>query len=375
MSEGLLDWFSKRLSEGIAEITSQVSGVFKSDESDSSKSGHIEKKKHIDRQEMGRANYEQGENWERYTEGKIDYFGLRANWHPPESKLVYNETFEEYGRGTQIDITIEDLNDYEIAIIECKALGNSKWNDIDQAKRLVHVAKEREIILIFSTADGTDDCFSSKVKEVLNETQCFIISPDNLFFADPANIKETGITLGIPPELRDHWNWFGTGSQPESSDTSDENSADVNEYDNCYESESRDSYDSERNNSNNIGVSLFDGFFGSESDSEVSDISNSSSDNSDEGNGGSWFDSWFGNSSDSGESDGYDSSSSDSDSYDSGVSDSYDYSSSSGDSDSGSWFGDSSSDSGGSDSYSSDYSSSDSGDSSSSDSSSSSGDS
>ena len=86
MSEGLLDWFSKRLSEGIAEITSQVSGVFKSDESDSSRSGHIEKKKHIDRQEMGRANYEQGENWERYTEGKIDYFGLRANWHPPRKK-------------------------------------------------------------------------------------------------------------------------------------------------------------------------------------------------------------------------------------------------------------------------------------------------
>ncbi|MEK0189235.1 hypothetical protein, partial [Microcoleus anatoxicus] len=184
MSGGPFGW----IGEGFAEIASQVNQVFSSDDA-SGKSGQAQEKSSNSDRERGRASYQQGEDLEVYTEQKLEKFGLNAVQVP--RNFLYNETFEQYGRPTQVDVTIDDKNDNEVAIIECKAY-TTKWNDVDQAQRLVHVANERGIPLIFSTSDGTTDCFGSRVKEVLNETQCFVISPDNIFFADPSDVKENG---------------------------------------------------------------------------------------------------------------------------------------------------------------------------------------
>lgn len=388
MSGGPFGW----IGGGFAEIASQVNKVFSSDDasgsnsgqtqartnnvSERSNSGEAQARTPSRNQERGRASYLQGQDLERYTEQQLDDFGLNALWD--SSNLVYDETLEEYGKTTQVDVLIRDGNDNEVAIIECKAY-TSKWkNDdaVDQARRLVSLANERGIPLIFSTSDGTTDCFSSRVKEVLNQTQYFVISPDNIFFADPSDVKENGVTQGLPPELRSHWDWFGRNYEPESSSHSDCNSNNPDGFDSSYETESNHSPDYERSDSGDSGGSWFGGLFGDSSDSESSD--NSDSSNSDSGDSdNSWFGGFFGGSSDSESSDSSDSSNSDSDSSyssDSGSSYSSDYGSgnygNSGDSDYGSSdygsgdYGDSSdSDSGSSssDSYDSDSGSSDDG--------------
>ncbi|WP_377477553.1 MAG: hypothetical protein P2A85_03515 [Microcoleus anatoxicus] len=311
MSGGPFGW----IGEGFAEIASQVNQVFSSDDA-SGKSGQAQEKSSNSDRERGRASYQQGEDLEVYTEQKLEKFGLNAVQVP--RNFLYNETFEQYGRPTQVDVTIDDKNDNEVAIIECKAY-TTKWNDVDQAQRLVHVANERGIPLIFSTSDGTTDCFSSRVKEVLNETQYFVISPDNIFFADPSDVKENGITLGLPPEIKSHWNsnssdsggeslssdgggeallgglissfvgFFGSSPNPESSDTSDSKSSDPGD--------SGGSWD------------LFGNWFGDSSDSEPSDSPESN--NSDPGDReDSWFGGLFGDIPDSKPSDSHDSGSS-----------------------------------------------------------------
>ncbi|MBE9093640.1 hypothetical protein [Tychonema sp. LEGE 07203] len=398
MSGGLFDW----VGEVVTGLGSEIAEALGFDDAAGSNSGDGQEKSSNSDRERGRASYQQGEDLEVYTEEKLEKFGLNAVQVP--RNFLYNETFEQYGRPTQVDVTIDDNNDNEVAIIECKAY-TTKWNDVDQAQRLVHVAKERGIPLIFSTSDGTTDCFGSRVKEVLNENQCFVISPDNIFFADPSDVKENGITLGLPPEIKPHWNsnssdsggeslssdgggeallggfissfvgFFGSSSDSESSDSSDSNSSDSSDsggswdlfgnwFSDSSDSESSDSSDSNSSDSSDSGGSwdLFGNWFSDSSDSESSDSSDSnSSDSSD--SGGSWdlFGNWFSDSSDSESSDSSDCSSSDSDSSYSSHSGSS-YSSDSGSSDSsdsgGSWdlFGGSSySDS----SYSSDSGSSD----------------
>lgn len=264
--------------EAFAEIGSQVAGVF-NDDVDASNSEQEDEKRTRDR-ERGIASHNQGTVFEGYTEKKLEEFGLDAIWH---NNLSYNEAFEEYGKPTQVDVTIDDDDENEVAIVECKSYGpNSRFtgeNAVDQVKRLVHVAKERGINLIFSTADGTTDCFGSDVMEVLNEAECFVISPDRPFFADASDVKENGVTEGLPPDLRDHWNWFGTGSEPESNDTSDYNISDCGNSNNSYESTSSDSYDSGDSDSGDSGGSW--DLFGGSSDSESSDSSDYSSSDSD----------------------------------------------------------------------------------------------
>jgi len=271
--------------EAFAEIRSQIAGVFSDDVSNSQQVQEIS----TTNQERGKASHNQGKVFEGYTAEKLEELGLNAIWH---DNLYYDETFEEYGKPTQVEVTIDDDDENEVAIVECKSYGpNSRLTGekaVDQVKRLVHVAKERGINLVFSTADGSTDCFGSDVMEVLNENHCFVISPDQPFFADPSDVKENGVTEGLPPDLRDHWNWFGTGSNSDSEDSSDYSSSDSDRFDNGYESESNDSYESSSSDSY---------------DSVDSDSGDS---------GGSWD--LFGDSYDSGASDSYDSSSSDSDS-------------------------------------------------------------
>jgi hypothetical protein len=388
MSGGLFDW----VGEVIAEIGSELAEAFGSDDAAGSNSGQAQEKSSNSDRERGRASYQQGEDLEVYTEQKLEKFGLNAVQVP--RNFLYNETFEQYGIPTQVDVTIDDNNDNEVAIIECKAY-TTKWNDVEQAQRLVHVAKERGIPLIFSTSDGTTDCFGSRVKEVLNETQCFVISPDNIFFADPSDVKENGITLGLPPEIKSHWNsnssdsggeslssdgggealfgglissfvgFFGSSPDSESSDTSDSNSSDSGDSDGSWFGNLfGDSSDSESSDSSDCNNSDSDSSYSSDSGSSYSSDSGSS----DYGNsGGSWD--LFGGSSDSESSDSSDCSSSDSDSSYSSDSDSS-YSS-----DSDSSYSSDSDSSYSSDSGSSDYGSGDYGDSGGSDSSSSSSDS
>ncbi|MEG4852716.1 hypothetical protein QUB10_17730 [Microcoleus sp. B5-D4] len=347
MSGGLFDW----VGEVVTEIGSEIAEALGFDDAAGSNSGEAQATTTSRSQEIGRASYEKGEKFEEDTEEKLAKFGFNAVQVP--RNFLYNETCEQYGRPTQIDVTIDDNNDNEVAIIECKSY-TSKWNNdeaVDQAKRLVHVANERGIPLIFSTPDGTTDCFGSRVKEVLNETQCFVISPDNIFFADPSDVKENGITLGLPPEIKPHWNSNSSDSGGESlsSDGGGESllggfiSSFVGFFGSSPDSESSDTSDSNSSDSGDSGGSwdLFGNWFDDSSDSESSDNSDSeSSDNSDSNNsdsgdsGNSWFGGLFGDSSDSESSDSSDSSSSDSDSSyssDSGSS----YSSDSGSSDYG----------------------------------------
>jgi hypothetical protein len=343
MSGGLFDW----VGEVIAEIGSELAEAFGSDDAAGSNSGQAQETTPSRNQERGRASYLQGQDLERYTEQQLDEFGLNAIWD--KNNLVYDETLEEYGKTTQVDVLIRDGNDNEVAIIECKAY-TSKWNNddaVDQARRLVSLANERGIPLIFSTSDGTTDCFGSRVKEVLNETQCFVISPDNIFFADPSDVKENGITLGLPPEIKSHWNSNSSDSGGESlsSDAGGEAllggliSSFVGFFGSSPDSELSDNYDSNSSDSGDSDGSWFGNLFGDSSNSESSD--NSDSNNSDSGDsGGSWFSGLFGDSSDSESSDSSDCNNSDSDSSyssDSGSS----YSSDSGSSDyansGGSW--------------------------------------
>ncbi len=358
MSGGLFDW----VGEVVTEIGSEIAEALGFDDAAGSNSGEAQATTTSRSQQIGRASYEKGEKFEEDTEEKLARFGLNAVLVP--RNFLYNETFEQYGRPTQVDVTIDDNNDNEVAIIECKSY-TSKWNNdeaVDQAKRLVHVANERGIPLIFSTPDGTTNCFGSRVKEVLNETQCFVISPDNIFFADPSDVKENGITLGLPPEIKSHWNSSSSDSGGESlsSDGGGESllggfiSSFVGFFGSSPNSESSDTSDSNSSDSGDSDGSWFGNLFGDSSDSESSD--NSDSNNSDSGDSGnSWFGGLFGNSSDSESSDSSDSSSSDSDSSyssDSGSSYSSDYGSSDYGSSGGSWdlFG-GSSDSQSSDSY------------------------
>jgi hypothetical protein len=321
MSGGPFDW----VRGGFAEIASQVNKVFSSDDASGSNSGETQARTNSSApRERGKASHLQGQDLERYTEQQLDDFGLNALWD--KNNLVYDETLEEYGKTTQVDVIIRDGNDDEVALIECKAY-TSKWNDVDQARRLVSLANERGIPLVFSTSDGTTDCFSPRVKEVLNETQCFVISPDNIFFAEPSDVKENGVTQGLPPELRAYWDyWFGRNYEPASSDRADLSS---------YETESSESLDCERSNSSDRGGSwdLFGNLFDDSSDSKSNDSSDSnSSDSGDSGN--SWFGGLFGDSSDCESTDSSARSSSDSDSSYSYDSDSS-YSSDSGSSDRG----------------------------------------
>ncbi|WP_293135050.1 hypothetical protein [Microcoleus sp. bin38.metabat.b11b12b14.051] len=304
MSGGLFDW----VGEVVAEMGSEIAEAFGFDDAVSS-SEATQARTPSENQERGRASYLQGQDLERYTEQQLDEFGLNALWD--SSNLVYDETLEDYGKNTQVDVIIRDDNDNEVAIIECKAY-TSKWSNddaVDQAKRLVYLARERGVALIFSTSDGTADCFGSRVKEVLNETQWFVISPDNIFFADPSDVKENGFTQGLPPEFQSHQNTVDSGS----GDSGGSWDLFGNWFGDSSDSKSSNSSDSNSSNSDDSGGSWFSGLFGDSSDSESSDSSDSNSSDSDD-SGGSWFSGWFGDSSDSESSDSSDSNSSDSDS-------------------------------------------------------------
>jgi hypothetical protein len=307
MSGGLFDW----VGEVVAEIGSEIAEAFGFDHAAGSNSGATQARTPSENQERGRASYLQGQDLERYTEQQLDEFGLNALWD--SSNFVYDETLEQYGKNTQVDVIIRDDNDNELAIIECKAY-TSKWSNddaVDQAKRLVYLARERGVTLIFSTSDGTADCFGSRVKEVLNETQWFVISPDNIFFADPSDVKENGVTQGLPPELQSHRNTVGSGS----GDSGGSWDLFGNWFGDSSDSKSSNSSDSNISDSGDNGGSwdLFGNWFGDSSDSESSESSDSNSSNSGD-SGGSWFSSLFGDSSDSESSDSFDRSSSDSDS-------------------------------------------------------------
>jgi hypothetical protein len=350
MSGGLFDW----VGEVVAEIGSEIAEAFGFDDSAGSNSGATQARTPSENQERGRASYLQGKDLERYTEQQLDEFGLNALWD--ESNLVYDETLEEYGKNTQVDVIIRDGNDNEVAIIECKAY-TSKWNNadaVDQARRLVYLANERGVTLIFSTSDGTADCFGSRVKEVLNETQWFVISPDNIFFADPSDVKENGVTLGLPPELESHWKSNSSDGGGESFSSNGREESLLGGLISSFVGSNSGSPSSSNSEDSGGSWDLFGNWFGDSSDSKSSNSSDSNSSNFGD-NGGSWFSGLFGDSSDSESSDSSDSNSSDSGSgYSSDSDSSYSYesgssySSNSGSSDSGnsggSWdlFGDSS---------------------------------
>jgi len=293
MSGGLFGW----ISEGFAEIGSQVAGVFSSDDSAGSNSGATQARTPSENQERGRASYLQGKDLERYTEQQLDEFGLNALWD--ESNLVYDETLEEYGKNTQVDVIIRDGNDNEVAIIECKAY-TSKWNNadaVDQARRLVYLANERGVTLIFSTSDGTADCFGSRVKEVLNETQWLVISPDNIFFADPSDVKENGVTLGLPPELESHWKSNSSDGGGESFSSNGREESLLGGLISSFVGSNSGSPSSSNSQESGGSWDLFGNWFPDQSDSKPSDSPHPNPSNSDKKDD-SWFSDLFGENSD-----------------------------------------------------------------------------
>jgi len=390
VSGGALD----RFSDGLKEIGSQVTGLFRDDNVGGSNAGQTQGTRSSSNQERGRASYKQGKDLEDYTEAKLEEYKMNP-LRLDKTNNSYHETLEIFDKVTEVDVVIRDIQDVEVAIVECKSYGpRSKWTGakaVNQVQRLVYLADVTGMHLIFSTADGTTDCFGRDVLKVLDETQSFVISADNIEFANPYDVKETGVTPGLPPELRSHQD--DSSSESESGHSLDSRRSDESSkpegLDSSSEPESDHSSDPGNTNSQDSGGSWLGGlisivvggmfgFGGNEESSNPNGVNSSSAPESDSNpgdSGGSLFGGWFGGSSDP-ESDGYGSSDpGDSGGYDSGSGDSSDsgssdpgdsggYDSGSGDSsDSGS---SGSGDSGGYDSGSSDssdYGSSDSGDS------------
>ncbi len=369
MSGGGLGWFG----DGVKELGSHFSGMFRDDNAGGSNAGQTQGTGSRSNQERGRSSNQQGTFYEQYTEQELENYGMNA-LRLDKTNNSYHETLEIFNKVTEVDVVIRDIQDVEVAIVECKSYGpRSKWTGakaVNQVQRLVYLADVTGMRLIFSTADGTTDCFGRDVLKVLDETQSFVISADNIEFANPSDVKETGVTRGLPPEFHSHQD--DRSSETESGHSSDSGRSDESSkpegLDSSSEPESDHSSDPGNTNSQDSGGSWLGGlisivvggmfgFGGNEESSNPNGVNSSSAPESDSNpgdSGGSLFGGWFGGSSDP-ESDGYGSSDpGDSGGYDSGSGDSSD-SGSSGSGDSGGY------DSGSSDS--SDYGSSDSGDS------------
>ncbi|MCU0515987.1 MAG: hypothetical protein MUC60_03805 [Oscillatoria sp. Prado101] len=369
VSGGGLGWFG----DGVKELGSHFSGMFRDDNAGGSNAGQTQGTGSRSNQERGRSSNQQGTFYEQYTEQELENYGMNA-LRLDKTNNSYHETLEIFNKVTEVDVVIRDIQDVEVAIVECKSYGpRSKWTGakaVNQVQRLVYLADVTGMRLIFSTADGTTDCFGRDVLKVLDETQSFVISADNIEFANPSDVKETGVTRGLPPEFHSHQD--DRSSETESGHSSDSGRSDESSkpegLDSSSEPESDHSSDPGNTNSQDSGGSWLGGlisivvggmfgFGGNEESSNPNGVNSSSAPESDSNpgdSGGSLFGGWFGGSSDP-ESDGYGSSDpGDSGGYDSGSGDSSD-SGSSGSGDSGGY------DSGSSDS--SDYGSSDSGDS------------
>lgn len=119
---------------------------------------------------------------------------------------------EEFNKDTEIDRLISDREGWQFAILEIKS---GQFNDPNQARRLVSLAKQEGLKLIFATPDGTTSKFSNSVLAELKKSQVFIINPNGIHETNQVNSQ--GVNYGLPPGLLERANSSLTKVKSESS--------------------------------------------------------------------------------------------------------------------------------------------------------------
>ena len=153
----------------------------------------------------GPANKEKGSFFELLVEDLLWQAGVDIS---DRSERRYTEEFD---KDTEIDRLISDREGWEFAILEIKS---GQFNDPNQAKRLVSLASQEGIKLIFATPDGTTTKFSNSVLTELNNSQVFIIDPNQINEAN--EVITQGVNYGLPPGLLERANSSLKKDSPES---------------------------------------------------------------------------------------------------------------------------------------------------------------
>ncbi|MDJ1169826.1 hypothetical protein PMG71_10350 [Roseofilum sp. BLCC_M154] len=119
---------------------------------------------------------------------------------------------DDFHKDTEIDRIISDRGGSEFAILEIKS---GQFNDAEQARRLVSLAKQERLKLIFATPDGTTSKFSKSVLAELNKSQIFIINPNEI--NEVHKVISQGINYGLPTGLLDPDNSYCKNTNSKSS--------------------------------------------------------------------------------------------------------------------------------------------------------------
>ena len=116
-------------------------------------------------------NKHKGINFENYVEQRLTENDINVS---SSAARRFSDRFEQH---TEIDRLICDRDGRDLGILEIKS---GTFTDVHQAQRLVDLAQQEEIELIFATPDGTTDKFSQKVVRELEKTDFSIIDPDRI---------------------------------------------------------------------------------------------------------------------------------------------------------------------------------------------------
>ncbi len=143
-----------------------------------------------------RSNWERGNDFEDIAEENL----LDANINVKEKE---HRTIQQYINlkgeliedvETEMDRVIWDNDDEnELAILEVKS---GIFDDPDQARRLVCLAKQEGLELIFVTPDGTEKLFTGSVKNELKQATRIFFIGDNDFKKAAGTL---GFNYGLPP--------------------------------------------------------------------------------------------------------------------------------------------------------------------------------
>lgn len=142
------------------------------------------------------SNWEKGTNFEDFVEDNL--LDANINVKEKEHRIIQEyinlkgELIEDVE--TEMDRVIWHNDDEnELAILEVKS---GRFDNPDQARRLVCLAKQEGLELIFATPDGTEALFTSSVKNELKQaTRIFFIGYNDFKTASGT----LGFNYGLPP--------------------------------------------------------------------------------------------------------------------------------------------------------------------------------
>jgi len=142
------------------------------------------------------SNWEKGTNFEDFVEDNL--LDANINVKEKEHRIIQQyinlkgELIEDVE--TEMDRVIWHNDDEnELAILEVKS---GRFDNPDQARRLVCLAKQEGLELIFATPDGTESLFTSSVKNELKQaTRIFFIGYNDFKTA----AGTLGFNYGLPP--------------------------------------------------------------------------------------------------------------------------------------------------------------------------------